>query len=47
MTLKKMKEKVSITIEKKLLKKIDADRGLVNRSCFIEHKLEDSLGVER
>lgn len=31
-----MKEKINITIDEELLKVIDKERGLINRSLFIE-----------
>ena len=38
-----MKEQVSITIDEKLLSKVDRLRGLIPRSTFIEHELEGVL----
>jgi len=35
------KENISITINKKLLEKIDKDRGLIPRSTYIEKILKE------
>jgi metal-responsive CopG/Arc/MetJ family transcriptional regulator len=42
-----MKQTVSITIDKKLLKLIDKKRGAVKRSTFIEELIKKSLGVSK
>jgi metal-responsive CopG/Arc/MetJ family transcriptional regulator len=34
---------VSITLEKELFEEIEKQRGLIPRSAFIEHELEQSL----
>ncbi len=39
MVKKKTKEKVSITLSKDLIEKLDKERGMVSRSRWIEYKL--------
>jgi metal-responsive CopG/Arc/MetJ family transcriptional regulator len=38
-----MKEQISITLDKKLLRQIDRERGITDRSSFIEDKLSEDL----
>jgi len=38
-----MKKRISVSIDKKLLEKVDETRGRVPRSAFIEEALEEKL----
>jgi len=42
-----MKSKISITLDRKLLKHIDEKRGITDRSSFIEMMLKRGLGWNR
>jgi metal-responsive CopG/Arc/MetJ family transcriptional regulator len=42
-----MRKCIAISIEEKLVEKIDSERGLVNRSRWIEHELELSMKKKR
>ena len=38
-----MKEKISITLDDKLLKKIDKERGLIPRSVYINYLIKKKI----
>ncbi len=41
--MSRMKEKISITLDDKLLKKIDRERGMIPRSVYINYLLRKIL----
>lgn len=40
-----MKKRFSITMDERVLKAIDKERGLIPRSAYIESKLKKVLGI--
>ena len=40
-----MKQKISVTIDERVLKKLDKQREMVSRSRFVEEILKKHLGV--
>jgi len=44
---KMAKKKVTITLEHKLITKIDKDRGLIPRSPYIEKLLKEAIGDKK
>ena len=41
-----VKDRITITIDRQLLKKIDEKRGLINRSLYIEDILDRALRLK-